>query len=175
MSNFSKDLKKMCLKTGEELRAASEKRSKRYGIDFGESYEKEFVALLFHNFLSNSLLEKYTIENLGLDWWWDKTRNGKKKVDHPDLTYWSQKDEFEVVEVKAIYNFGKIVKLYAGDTKRINADYEKLYDMKKTQEIGTKHLVVVFLGNEKHDFRDIERRVNDSLKSHHNSIEVIVC
>ncbi|MHB8360185.1 MAG: hypothetical protein ACYDAO_05225 [Thermoplasmataceae archaeon] len=175
MSNFDKDLRKVCLKTAAEIRKASLERDKRYSDNFGYSPEREFVALLFHNFLSDKLSESYTVSNLGLEWVWRKKRNGKRKNDHPDLIYWNEEEKYEVVEVKAIRRFGKRVDLLAGDRERINEDYEKLCDMSKTNEIESKYLVVAFLGKENYTLRDIEEKVNESLESRRGGIKVIVC
>ena len=175
MSNFDRDLREVCLKTAVEIREASLERDKRYSDNFGYSPEREFVALLFHNFLSDKLSETYTVSNLGLEWVWGKKRNGKDKNDHPDLIYWNEEKKYEVVEVKAIWRLGKRVDLSAYDRKRINGDYEKLCDMRKTKEIESKYLVVAFLGKEKYTLKDIEQKVNDSLESRRGGVKVIVC
>ena len=118
---------------------------------------------------------EYTTLNLGLEWFWEKKRNGEKKTDHPDLTYWNKEGTFDVVEVKAIYYLGQKVRLYSSDVQRINVDHGKLIDMRKTNEINSKHLVVAYLGSEEIDLTDFHKRVADSIHKDSDKVKLVTC
>ena len=175
MDSFHRDLEKICSETAQSLREITRARTKRYGSDFGDPYEMEFVALAFHNFLTMKLGNEYSTFNLGLEWYWKKKRNGEKKTDHPDLTYWNKEGRFDVVEVKAIYYLGKKVPLHSRDVKRINDDYEKLIDMRKTEEINSKHLVVAYLGSEEIDLTDFRKRITGSIHKDSDKVKLVTC
>ncbi len=175
MDLFHNDLEKVCSKTAQNLREITRAQSKRYGKYFGDPYEMEFVALTYHNFLTMELGNEYTTLNLGLEWFWEKKRNGEKKTDHPDLTYWNKEGTFDVVEVKAIYYLGQKVRLYSSDVQRINVDHGKLIDMRKTNEINSKHLVVAYLGSEEIDLTDFHKRVADSIHKDSDKVKLVTC
>lgn len=120
-----------------------------------------------------------------MEWFWEKKRGEYTTKDHPDLIFWRDDYRFEVVEVKLMYSVTTQVSVYSTDVDRIQGDYDKLIDMRRTDEIAKKYLVVAYVNDRfrtrkgksisKFDKREFEKILSNAIDIEKRKVHLVVC